>query len=128
MRGDTTAVDVQTLRLQWASHSSMVDICAFWTISRDQLIRLRDVYELPKRHNRSLRFKPQRQTDDADSEEEEAKSQETLSLAPSIEQRAALVRAKWSESVRNERYWSAPMRFVVQQVDLPPDAELPVEE
>lgn len=128
MRGDTAAIDVQTLRVQWASHSSMVAICAFWTISRDQLIRLRDVYELPKRHNRSLRFKPPRQSDDADTPEEEQQSQATLSLAPSIEERAAMVRARWTESVRNERYWTKPLSLAVQQVELPADAELPVEE
>jgi hypothetical protein len=43
-RGNTTTIDVQTLRMQWSSHSTMASICTYWSISRDQLIRLRDVY------------------------------------------------------------------------------------
>jgi hypothetical protein len=40
-RGNTTTIDVQTLRMQWSSHSTMASICTYWSISRDQLIRLR---------------------------------------------------------------------------------------
>jgi hypothetical protein len=53
-RGNTTTIDVQTLRMQWSSHSTMASICTYWSISRDQLIRLRDVYALASnvvRHN-----------------------------------------------------------------------------
>lgn len=60
MAGNTAAINFATLRVQWDSHSSMASICSFWTISRDQLIRLRDVLPLAKRHDRSLRFKPKR--------------------------------------------------------------------
>jgi hypothetical protein len=52
-RGNTTTIDVQTLRMQWSSHSTMASICTYWSISRDQLIRLRDVYSLAKRHDRT---------------------------------------------------------------------------
>ena len=60
MAGNTATIDFQTLKLQWASHSSMFAICSCWTITKDQLIRLRDVVPLPKRHDRRLRFKPSR--------------------------------------------------------------------
>lgn len=58
MAGNTATIDVQTLRLQWSSHSSMAAICTYWSITKDQLIRLRDVLPLPKRLDRSLRYKP----------------------------------------------------------------------
>lgn len=60
MAGNTSAINIATLRVQWDSHSSMAAICSYWTISKDQLVRLRDVIPLAKRHDRSLRFKPKR--------------------------------------------------------------------
>jgi RNase P subunit RPR2 len=64
-RGNTTTIDVQTLRMQWSSHSTMASICTYWSISRDQLIRLRDVYSLAKRHDRTKRRKGERYTEPA---------------------------------------------------------------
>ena len=122
MRGDTTAIDVTTLRLQWSSHSSMAAICSFWTISKDQLIRLRDVHALPKRHSRSIRFKPERDNRPPP-KAEEAASQATLSLAPAIEVRAAAVRATWTEAQRHARYWQRPSVFALPVVDAPFDLE-----
>ena len=60
MRGDTSRIDIKTLKIQWASHSSYASLCTFWTVTRDQLVRLRDVIPLPPRHDRRLRFKPPR--------------------------------------------------------------------
>jgi hypothetical protein len=77
-RGNTTTIDVQTLRMQWASHSTMASICTYWSISRDQLIRLRDVYSLAKRHDRTKRRKGERYTEPARAER--LASEKTLSL------------------------------------------------
>lgn len=60
MAGNTSTINFKTLRVQWDSHSSMAAICSYWTITRDQLVRLRDVLPLAKRHDRALRFKPKR--------------------------------------------------------------------
>ena len=125
MRGDTTAIDVATLRIQWASHSSMAAICSYWTVSRDQLIRLRDVYELPKRHSRALRFKPER--DSEPPAKEEAASLASLSLAPAVEVRAAEVRATWTDAQWLARYWDRPAIFSLPQIEAPcefPDDDL----
>ena len=116
MRGDTTAINVATLRLQWASHSSMASICSFWTVSRDQLIRLRDVQQLPKRHNRSLRRKPEREPEP--SRAEQRASEGSLDLAPRVAKRAAAVRATWSENIRQHRHWSNQQIFTVPLVPL----------
>ena len=124
MRGDTTAINVATLRLQWASHSSMASICSFWTVSRDQLIRLRDVHKLPKRHNRSLRRKPQREPEP--SRAEQRASEGSLDLAPHVAKRAAAVRATWSENIRQHRHYSSPSVFEVPivQVEIEPEDDM----
>jgi hypothetical protein len=121
MRGNTTAINVATLRLQWSSHSSMASICSFWTISRDQLIRLRDVHRLPKRHDRTKRRKPEREPEP--SRAELRASEATLDLAPRIAKRAAIVQARWSDAVRENRHWRKPQLFSVPlvQVDIEPD-------
>jgi hypothetical protein len=51
------------LRDVWASGSAMADITAFLGITKDQLIRLRGVLELPLRLDRSKRAKPPRYKD-----------------------------------------------------------------
>jgi hypothetical protein len=52
-----------TLRSVWASGSAMADITAYLGITKDQLIRLRGVLELPLRLDRSKRCKPPRHRD-----------------------------------------------------------------
>jgi hypothetical protein len=123
MRGDTTAINVQTLRMQWASHSSMASICSFWTISRDQLIRLRDVHQLPKRHDRTKRRKPVREPEP--SRAEKRASERSLDLAPRIAKRAAAVQATWSDHMRQNRHYTQPDVFTVPIVHV--DVELPEE-
>lgn len=60
MRGNTATINFTTLRLQWDSHAPMAVICSHWSITKDQLIRLKAVVPLPPRHDRRLRFKPKR--------------------------------------------------------------------
>jgi hypothetical protein len=114
-RGNTTTIDVQTLRMQWSSHSTMASICTYWSISRDQLIRLRDVYSLAKRHDRTKRRKGERYTEPARAER--LASEKTLSLAPAVERRAAAVRATWSDITRHARYWQKPKIFQFPECD-----------
>jgi len=116
-RGNTATIDVATLRLHWASHSSMAAICTYWSISRDQLIRLRDVHRLAKRHDRKKRHKPPRFAEYVGPDDEE--SQASLSLAPSIEARAAEIRATWSDHTRAQRHWTQPTIFEIPEVELP---------
>lgn len=121
MAGSTATIDVTVLRLQWSSHSSMADICSYWTVSRDQLIRLRDVYELPKRHDRRARQKPPR-TPPPGSDEERA-SEESLELAPQIAARVTCVQAMWSDAVREARYWQRPTLLSVPVVEVDIDVD-----
>jgi hypothetical protein len=93
----------------------MASICTYWSISRDQLIRLRDVYSLAKRHDRTKRRKGQRYTEPARAER--MASEKTLSLAPAVERRAAAVRATWSDITRHARYWQKPQIFQFPECD-----------
>ena len=101
MPGNTATIDAAILRVQWESQMPMAEICTHWTIAKDQLIRLRDVWHLPKRHDRSLRYKPPR--DPGPDDEEERASRDSLSLAPQIAARATCVQAMWTEQQRLDR-------------------------
>ncbi len=101
MPGNTTAIDVSVLAIQWESPMPMVAICTHHSITKDQLIRLRDFHELPKRHDRSRRYKPPR--DPGPDDAEELASRSSLSLAPQIAARVTCVQVTWSEETRLAR-------------------------
>ena len=101
MPGNTTAIDVTVLAIQWESPMPMAAICTHHSITKDQLIRLRDFHELPKRHDRSRRYKPPR--DPGPDDAEELASRSSLSLAPRIAARVTCVQVTWSEETRLAR-------------------------
>jgi hypothetical protein len=121
MAGDTSRIDIATLKLQWASHSSYAAICSFWSVSRDQVVRLRDVLPLPLRHDRRLRFRPPRSSDKP-SPEEIAASEASLNLAPWVAARTTCVTSKWTDEVRAQRQVTKPQMFSVRPVETPDDA------
>ncbi|NBW14445.1 MAG: hypothetical protein EBR82_41245 [Caulobacteraceae bacterium] len=117
MAGDTSRIDIETLRVQWASHSSYAAICAFWTVTRDQLVRLRDVLPLPLRHDRRLRFRPPRA--EKPTPQEIAASEASLDLAPWVAARATCVSAHWTDEVRAARQVAKPEMFQMRPVEMP---------
>lgn len=121
MRGDTSRIDIATLKVQWASHSSYAAICTFWTVTRDQLVRLRDVVPLPPRHDRRLRYKPPRP--EKPTPEEIAASEASLDLAPMVAARATVESSLWTEEVRALRQVRKPAAFRLAQVDVPDDLQ-----
>jgi len=107
--GNTATIDFKTLRVQWASHLSMHYICTHWTITKDQLIRLKTVADLPPRHDRRLRFRPQRG--------------ETKDPTPAeLIARAAEVRAGWDEDTELRRQGIKPQPYRVPEISLSPEA------
>jgi hypothetical protein len=116
--GDTSRIDIATLKLQWASHSSYAAICSFWSVSRDQVVRLRDVLPLPLRHDRRLRFRPPRSSDKP-SPEEIAASEASLNLAPWVAARTTCVTTKWTDEVRALRQVTKPTAFRMAPVETP---------
>ena len=117
MRGDTSRIDIATLKIQWASHSSYASLCTFWTVTRDQLVRLRDVVPLSPRHDRRLRYKPPRP--EKPTPEEIAASEASLNLAPTVAARATNESSLWTEEVRALRQVKKPAAFRLAQVDVP---------
>jgi hypothetical protein len=99
--GYTATIDVSLLREQWSSHIPIAHICANFTVTRDQFTRLKFLFDLPPRHDRSLRYKPPRAPKPGDAEE--LASQSGLALAPQIAERVTIVQAMWSAEVRLSR-------------------------
>ena len=117
MAGDTSRIDIATLKLQWASHSSYAAICSFWSVSRDQITRLRDVLPLPLRHDRKLRYRPPRS--EKPSAAEIAASEASLNLAPMVAARATCVSVHWTEEVRALRRVSKPQPLRLEPGEMP---------
>ena len=121
MAGDTSRIDIETLRVQWSSHSSYAAICAFWTVTREQVIRLKRVIPLPPRHDRRLRFRPRRS--EKPTPEEIAASEASLSLAPMVAERATCVTSQWTDEIRLQRQVTKPTMFRMEPVEVPDELE-----
>ncbi len=117
MAGDTSRIDLATLKLHWASHSSYAAICAAWTITKDQLVRLRNVVPLPLRNDRRLRYRPPKS--ERPSLEEIAASEASLDLAPWVKARTTCVTAFWTDEVRALRQVTKPTAFRMEPVEVP---------
>lgn len=117
MAGDTSRIDLATLKVQWASHSSYAALCSFWTVTREQIIRLKHVLPLPPRHDRRLRFRPPR--NEKPTPEEIAASESSLSLAPMVAARTTCVTSQWTDEVRLQRQVTKPTAFRMTLVETP---------
>jgi len=110
MAGNTATIDFTTLRVQWAAHSSMAAICSHWTITKDQLIRLKAVAELPPRHDRRFRFKPKR------SEVRDPTPREIVQACKEIQ-------ARWDDRTRHERSVIKTQSYTLRFLPLPDGCE-----
>lgn len=117
MAGDTSKVCIKTLKVQWASHSSYAAICEFWTVTKDQLVRLRNVVPLPLRNDRRKRFRPPRS--EKPTPEEIAASEASLALAPMVAARATCVTIHWTDEVRALRQVTKPTPFQMEPIEVP---------
>lgn len=117
MAGDTSRVCIETLKVQWGSHSSYAAICSFWTITKDQLVRLRNVVPLPLRNDRRLRFRPNGY--ERPTPEEIAASEASLDLAPMVAARATNESALWTDEIRLQRQVTKPTMFRMEPVQTP---------
>lgn len=118
MAGDTGAVCIETLRVQWDTHSSYAAICTHWTITKDQLVRLRNVLPLPLRLDRRKRHRPNG-TVLSLSPEEVAASEDSLDLAPMVAARATCITVNWTDEIRAARQVTKPTAFRVGEATLP---------
>lgn len=70
--GITATISIESFRSDWCDHTPIVQLCEMYSITKDQVIRLRDVWSLPLRNDRRLRSKRERQRDPAPHEIEAA--------------------------------------------------------
>lgn len=107
MKGNTATISVQAFRADWLTHMPMRSLCERWTITRDQVIRLKHVWHLPPRHDRRLRAKPVRQPDPTQRE---------------IEQACNEIQARWSDETREDRRVVKTQHFMVQRIEMSDEA------
>lgn len=111
--GNTATIDIAAFRADWASHAPISVLCVRYTVTKDQVIRLRDHWRLPKRLDRSLRWKPKR-SEIVDPTEEE------------IAEACKRIQEQWDERTRRDRLVGKPQPYVVPFVSIetpPQDVE-----
>ena len=120
MAGNTAAIDRATLEAQWLSYLPMAAICQHWTVSKDQLVRLRSAWNLPLRLDRKRRYKPSRAERMLDPTPEElAASENSLALAPMVAARATCESVLWTDEVRAQRQAVQPTPFRLARIEVP---------
>lgn len=107
MRGNTATISVATFKADWLRHIPMRDLCQRYSVSRDQVIRLKHVWRLPPRHDRRLRAKPARAADPTPRE---------------IAQACREIQATWSEDTRDDRCAYKRKPVTLQRVDMTDEA------
>jgi len=109
MAGNTATIDFSTLKVQWDSHAPMAAICSHFSITKDQLIRLKTVVPLAPRHDRRFRFKPKR------SEYRDPTPRE-------IKQACKEIQAKWDERTREERAVIKTQHVSLRRIEMTEEA------
>jgi len=109
MAGVTATISVTAFRADWETHMPIAALCQRWTISKDQVLRLRDVWHLPLRNDRRLRFKPKR-CDMRDPTPRE------------IIQACKEIQAKWDARTREERAVIKTQHVNLRRVEMTDEA------
>lgn len=107
MRGNTATISLTAFRADWLTHMPMRALCERWTITRDQVIRLKHVWGLPPRHDRRLRAKPVRHRDPTPRE---------------IAKACLAIQATWTEDVREERCVNKSRPVTLQRIEVSGEA------
>lgn len=84
-------------------------LCCRYTITKDQVIRLRDIWQLPLRNNRALRYKP-------------ARGEMRDPTPAEIEQRCKEVQARWDDRTRQERSVIKPRPVTLKRIEMTDEA------
>ncbi len=106
MAGSTATISIAAFRADWMTHMPMRALCERYTITRDQVVRLRDVWHLPLRNDRRLRFKPKR------SESRDPTPRE-------IAQACKEIQARWDANTEQARRVVKFQPFEVREVQTP---------
>jgi hypothetical protein len=91
MAGNTAVISMAKFSADWATHIPISALCERYTVTKDQVLRLKVIWQLAPRHDRRLRAKPKWAP--RPSREEDAASGESLELAPAIAKRIEEIRS-----------------------------------
>ena len=108
MAGNTATISVQAFRADWLTHMPIAALCERWTITKDQVIRLRDVWHLPLRNDRRLRYKPKGRPKDPTLRE--------------IAQACREIQSRWDASTRDERCVHKAQPVTLKRVEMTDEA------
>ena len=104
MKGITATISVTAFKADWLTHMPMRALCERWTVTRDQVIRLKHVWQLPP--DRRLRAKPVRQPDPTPSQ---------------IKAACIRIQSQWTEDVREDRRVTKTEPVSLKRVELAGD-------
>lgn len=90
MAGNTATINLQAFRADWESHMPYSAMCVRYSVTRDQVIRLRDVWGLQPRTDCKLRWKPKR-------------SEYRPPTRRQIRAACLRIQATWDENTREQR-------------------------
>lgn len=90
MAGNTAVISMARFTADWAAHIPIAALCERYTVTKDQVLRLKVIWKLPPRHDRALRAKPR--WSPRPTAEEDAASGDSCDLAPAIARRVAELR------------------------------------
>lgn len=107
MKGNTATISLQAFRVDWMTHMPMRALCDRYSITRDQVIRLKHVWHLPPRHDRKLRAKPLRQPDPTPAE---------------IKSACLEIQATWDEATREDRRVIKTQHVRMQRIEMTDEA------
>lgn len=107
-RGNTATISITAFRADWGTHMPIAALCERWTISKDQVLRLRTLWNLPLRNDRRLRFRPA-QSDTRDPTPEEI-------AAACLE-----IQSHWDENTRRLRFVAKPQAMELRPIETPPE-------
>lgn len=129
MAGNTATIIIEQFRRAWDEHVPIRLLCTMFTVSRDQVTRLKFIWGLSPRHDRRLRRKPSRDERFPEPTAEElASSEASLNLSPLVAQRVTCVQVNWTDEVRAERQVVKPTAFRLSPVDTPAELSDAIDE
>lgn len=108
-RGNTSTISIVAFKAQWDSHVPIRQLCENFTVSRDQVTRLKFVWNLAPRHDRRLRFKPKR----ADMRDPTPRE---------IAQSCREIRATWDAATEEDRRVMKTQHVSLRRIELTDEA------
>jgi len=101
MAGNTATIDRDVFSADWHSYVPIAVLCVRHTITKDQVIRLRTIWNLDRRMDCTRRAKPPRAKPPTASDLQESGA--TLDLSPAVAAAAARVRQEWDDETERRK-------------------------